>query len=104
MLIQLWEFIHNHHRTVGIWGDSLTFAGGMLLSAEALFKKKDRLVIAVKGAVATFFPGAENKSGKKVSVSSTEEKQLNRWAFVAKAGTGMLTIGFLILLLLRISE
>ena len=104
MLPHLWEYIHNHHRCVGIWGDSLTFAGGLLLSAEALFKKKDRLTIAVKGAVATFFPGAEGKSGTKVSITDTEEKQLNRWALVAKAGTGMLTIGFLILLLLRISE
>jgi hypothetical protein len=104
MLTQLWEFIHNHHRSVGIWGDSLTFAGGLFLSAEALFKKKDRLAIAVKSTVATLLPGAEEKSGEKVSPTDEEKKQLNRWDFVAKGGIGMLTIGFLILLLLRISE
>jgi hypothetical protein len=104
MLTQLLEFIHTNHRCVGIWGDSLTFAGGLLLSAEALFKKKDRLTIAVKGTVATFFPGAEDNSGKKVSPTDTEKKQLNRWDLVAKAGIGMLTVGFLVLLLVRISE
>ena len=104
MLPHLWEFIHANHRCVGIWGDSLTFAGGLLLSAEALFKKKDRLAIAIKTTVATLLPGAEEKSGNTVSPSDEEKKQLNRWDLVAKAGIGMLTVGFLVLLLLRISE
>ena len=104
MLPHLWEFIHANHRCVGIWGDSLTFAGGLLLSAEALFKKKDRLTIAIKGTVSRLFPGAEDKVGKTVSQSDEEKKQLNRWDLVAKVGTGMLTVGFLVLLLLRISE
>jgi hypothetical protein len=98
------EFVHNHHKCVGIWGDSFTFLGGLLLSAEALFKKKDRLAIAVKGTVATFFPGAEDSGGKKVSPSVTEEKQVNLWDLAAKGGIGMLTFGFLLLLILRISE
>jgi hypothetical protein len=104
MLHTLWECLRQHHRTVGIWGDSLTFLGGLLLSAEALFKKKDRLAVAVKGTVAKFFPGAEDSGGNKVSPTTTEEKQVNLWGLVAKAGIGMLTIGFLVLLLLRISE
>jgi hypothetical protein len=104
MLPHLWNFIRTNHRCVGIWGDSLTFAGGLLLSAEALFKKKDLLTIAIKGNVARLFPGAEDKGGKTVSQSDEEKKQLNRWDLITKAGIGMLTVGFLVLLLLRISE
>jgi hypothetical protein len=104
MLDTLWAFLQQHHRPVGIWGDSLTFLGGLLLSAEALFKKKDRLTLASIAIVVKLFPGAEDGNGKKLATTTEEDKQLRRWEKVAKLGVGLLTLGFLLLLLLRISE
>ncbi|MGH9595915.1 MAG: hypothetical protein ACRD3K_03865, partial [Edaphobacter sp.] len=85
------------HRTVGIWGDSLTFLGGLLLSAEALFKKKDRFTLASIATVVKLFPGAEDGKGNKLTTTTEEDKQLKRWETVAKWGVGLLTFGFLLL-------
>ena len=86
MLHTLWEYLQHHHRTVGIWGDSLTFLGGLLLSAEALFKKKDRLTLASIATVVKLFPGAEDGKGKKLATTTAEDKQLKRWEKIAKLG------------------
>jgi hypothetical protein len=104
MLHHLWECFQHHHKTVGIWGDSLTFLGGLLLSAEALFKKKDRLTLASIATVVKLFPNAEDGAGNKLGTSAVEDKQLQRWERVAKWGVGLLTLGFLLLLISRISE
>jgi hypothetical protein len=104
MLDSIWEFLKIHHKGVGIWGDSLSFIGGLMLAAEALFQKKDRLAIAVKGTVARLFPGAEDSEGNKVSTNATEEKQVDLWELVAKWGIVVLTVGFAFLLVSRISE
>jgi hypothetical protein len=100
----IWELLKLHHQCVGITGDSITFIGGLMLSAEALFKKKDRRTIAIKGTVSRLFPGAEDKGGVTVSATETEERQVNFWEGVAKAGVVALTIGFFLLLVSRISE
>jgi hypothetical protein len=96
------EFVVAHRRALGIAGDSLTFFGGLLLAAEALWKKTERTAIATKRTTARFFPHAEDAAGKQISPSDTEEKWFNRWHLLSQAGAVAMAIGFFFLLVCRI--
>jgi hypothetical protein len=87
---------------LGIAGDSLTFAGALLLAAEALWKKTERIAIATKKTVIAYFPDAEDREGNPISANSVEQKWSNIWDFAAKAGAILLVIGFAFLLVCRI--
>ena len=102
MWLPLQEFVTGHHKGLGILGDSLTFFGGLLLALEALWKKRERTSIATKKTTAKFFPQAEDESGKSINPEYTEEQWVNRWHWIAQAGTVAMAAGFFVLLLLRI--
>lgn len=89
-------------KAIGIAGDSLTFLGGLLLSAEALWKKTEREAIAVKETTVKYFPQAEDQAGRPVSPSEVEKQWFRRWDAASKAGVLLMALGFLFLLISRI--
>jgi hypothetical protein len=102
----MWEgtqsFFVQHPKALGIAGDSVTFAGSLILSLEALFKKAERVSIDRKRKIIALSPYAETSSGTPLSAEAVEAKWLQIWAFASKLGTIVLTFGFLCLLLSRI--
>ena len=95
-------FVVEHRKCVGVFGDSLTFLGGVLLALEALWKKSERTSIAVKKTTAKYFPQAEDESGNTISPEAAEEKWVNRWHRVSQLGAIAMAAGFFLLLLCRI--
>ncbi len=95
-------FVVAHRKYLGISGDSLTFLGGLLLALEALWKKSERISIAVKTTTARYFPKAEDAAGKSISPETTEETWVNRWHLISQLGTIAMAAGFFLLLLCRI--
>ncbi len=102
----MWEALQllltGHRKAFEITGDSLTFLGGMLMAAEALWKTTERIAIATTNTFLKYFPDAEDRGGRPVSTKQVEERWQKRWSFTAKLGAVVLTAGFLILLLCRI--
>lgn len=102
MLDFLKEIVSHHVKAFGILGDSLTFFGGMLLALEALWKKTERTAIATKKTTASYFPEAQDQQGKPINPDDEEQKWFSRWNFASKAGTVIMAVGFLFLLVTRI--
>jgi len=102
----MWESAHalltEHRKAIGVLGDSLTFAGSLLMAAEALWKKTERIAIGTKKTIVKYFPTAEDEQGKPVSPTSVEERWLSLWNFASKAGVMMVAAGFAFLLAHRI--
>jgi hypothetical protein len=102
----MWEAIQSlltgHRKAFEITGDSLTFLGGMLMAAEALWKTTERIAIATTNTFLKYFPDAEDRTGRPIESKQVEETWQKRWSFTAKLGAVVLTAGFLILLLCRI--
>jgi hypothetical protein len=95
-------FFVEHKKAVGIFGDSITFLGSVLLSLEALLKKTERIKVAGKRKLLknTHFLGT--RSGETVTDEQIENRWVNIWSAVSKWGIVILTLGFLALLLGRI--
>lgn len=102
----MWESIHalliGHPKALGVLGDSFTFIGSLLMAAEALWKKTERIAIATKKTIVKYFPTAEDEKGKPVSPTVVEEKWSNRWNVASKSGVIVLAAGFALLLAHRI--
>jgi hypothetical protein len=102
----MWEnlqpFLVAHKKGVGIFGDSITFAGSLILSCEALFKKTERVSIGRKRKLIEHTPYLKSRSGESVTNEQIENKWVDLWLFLSKAGILTLTLGFLALLLGRI--
>jgi len=102
----MWESAHalltEHPKALGVIGDSLTFTGGLLLAAEALWKKTERIAIATKETIVKYFPRAEDEQGNPISPTSVEQRWLSLWNFASKAGAITLAVGFAFLLAHRI--
>jgi hypothetical protein len=96
------EWVVANKRPLGIWGDSLTFLGGVLLAAEALGKKSERISIAIVKTTAKYFVQAEDKAGNKINPETTEEAWVNRWHRISQLGAIAMAAGFLVLLLCRV--
>ena len=92
-------------KALGLVGDSITFAGSLLLAAEALWKKTERTAIATRKAVVEHFPGAEDRDGNPLDVSAVQEAWLDQAKlYQVEAGALGLAIGFAFLLLSRLAE
>jgi hypothetical protein len=102
LLKSVQEFVVAHRKCLGISGDSLTFLGGLLLALEALWKKSERISIAVKKTTAKDFPHAEDAAGKSINPEDTEQKWVNRWHLISQLGAVAMAAGFFVLLLCRI--
>jgi hypothetical protein len=101
--MDLIEVLKHHPRALGITGDSITFIGGIFLAIDALFKKEEQIHLAAEKLIAKDFgESAQNKEGGHLDPTRTEEKTLARSVIYAKIGTGLLTLGFGCLLLVRI--
>lgn len=102
----MWQAVHEwvaaNKRPLEILGDSLTFLGGLLLAAEALWKKTERIAVATKRTTAKYFPAAEDEQGNRINPSEEEEKWFERWHALAKAGAVAMAAGFFVLLICRI--
>ena len=105
-MIDLFQSVHEfavaHRKCLGVAGDGLTFAGGVLLALEALGKKSERISIATVKTTAKYFVQAEDKAGNKINPQATEEAWVNRWHRAAQFGAVAMAAGFLFLLFLRI--
>jgi hypothetical protein len=102
----MWKILHDllieHPKALGIAGDSLTFLGGLLLAAEALWKKRERTAIATKETTAQYFPNAEDREGNPISPSEVEQRYADTWDAMSKIGAIAMTAGFFFLLISRI--
>lgn len=95
-------FLLAHKKAVGILGDSITFIGSLILSAEALFKKTQIISTARKRKLIARTPHLKSLSGQLVTDGQVENEWVNLWVLLAKIGILILTLGFLVLLLGRI--
>jgi hypothetical protein len=102
----MWEamlsLLTGHRKAFEIAGDSLTFIGGMLMAAEALWNTTERIAIATAKSFLKYFPEAEDRTGAPLATEQVEEVWRKRWNITAKLGAVVLTGGFLVLLLCRI--
>lgn len=102
----MWEslvqFLAAHKKGVGVFGDSITFAGSLVLSLEALCKKTERISTERKKKLLERTPYLKSKTGENVSVEMIENKWDALWTLLAKWGIVILTAGFLVLLLGRL--
>jgi len=93
---------------VGLVGDSLTFLGGLCLAREAILKGREsegvkKIVKTLKNPHLAKFK--VEMDGLRISdPESIETVFVHRNVKWAKAGAALLSIGFLLLLSLRISE
>jgi len=92
----------DHRKGFEILGDSLTFAGSLLLAAEALWKKTERIAIARKTTIVNFFPTLQDAQGKPDTPEAVERRWFTLWTVFAKFGACILTAGFAVLLAIRI--
>jgi hypothetical protein len=102
----MWEslpqFLLAHKKAVGIIGDSITFAGSLILALEAFFKKKERVSVKNKRNLLKHTPYLKSSSGEQVTDEQIENKWIDLWLRLSKIGIFTLTAGFLALLLGRI--
>jgi hypothetical protein len=91
-------------RTLGITGDSLTFAGSLVLALEALFKETERLSIDRKRTIVRNFKYAEDREGRDLTDEAVERKWFKLWVFASRMGAMVLALGFAFLLATRILE
>ncbi|MGD0732387.1 MAG: hypothetical protein ABR956_14090 [Terracidiphilus sp.] len=102
----MWEGAHalltEHRKALGIVGDSLTFAGSLLLALEALLRKTERISVDRKKTIVKHFKYAEDRQGEPVSPEAVERKWLKLWEVASKTGTIVLALGFAFLLAHRI--
>ena len=102
----MWEDLQSlltaHRKAFEITGDSLTFGGGMLMAAEALWKTTERIAIATTNTFLKYFPDAEDRRGRHLDPKNVERKWQKLWSATAKWGAVVLSAGFLVLLLCRI--
>lgn len=102
MLDSISELVQAWKRAFGIFGDSLTFLGGLLLALEALYKKSDRQAIEDRQSILDLFPTAQDENGNPLSISDLDKSLVSRWQAIARLGVVIMVLGFLCLLLLRI--
>ncbi len=91
-------------KVLGLTGDSLTFAGSLVLALEALFKQTERLSINRKRTIVKNFKYAEDAAGRNLTDAAVERKWFKLWVFVSRAGAIVLAVGFAFLLATRILE
>jgi hypothetical protein len=102
----MWESLPQlllaHTKAVGIIGDSITFAGSLILALEAIFKKKERVSVKNKRNLLKHTPYLKSRSGESVTNEQIEDNWIDFWSHLSMAGIITLTLGFLALLLGRI--
>jgi hypothetical protein len=96
------SFLCQHPKFLGITGDSMTFAGSILLALEALFKEAQFVSINRKAKIVLRSKYAEDASGKPLDPSATEAKWRKLWIVVNRFGAFVLVGGFACLLANRI--
>lgn len=98
----LQQFVVAHKKAVGVFGDSITFVGSLILSLEALFKKTTLVSIQRKQKLLERTKYLKSRSGENVTREQIEDKWIDLWLRLSKIGIVTLTLGFLALLLGRI--
>jgi hypothetical protein len=96
------QLVAHHPKWPGIVGDSLTFAGAILLALEALFKPAEKVSIGRKATIINYFKYAENAEGQKLDLADVEREWTTLWTACNRAGAFALVIGFAFLLATRL--
>jgi hypothetical protein len=98
--------LHSTEKALGILGDSLNLAGGIVLALEALLKRwrtsRDRTSTKAVWRFGRHRIASEDRHGRKITPQTIEDQAIKIGQWLGIIGVSLLVSGFCILLAIRI--